>query len=326
MFDYTSVIAILPERLGDSLFHTPSLRTIKLLRPQIKLGVVALSPLCAEVLRNNPYIDAVYVLPNERETARLATNYDVTLLLHTHAAARKYADWLGLETIAINSPASPRHWSRHSLEFTCSLLGADPQSVDAGYDLSPDPTNFTAIDRLLAESGASADDILIGCHIGCHSIAKRGLKFWRSLTHPKVWPFENFVALEKKLRAINPRIRFVLTGSQGEKQLGNKFIKRAPHSINLIDKTSVLDLAALMDSLALFITSDTGAMHVACAREVGVIALWGPTDLNVTGPYPMRDNYRILQKQSLTDLSVDEVTAVLIDHPSLHAQKQMESA
>jgi ADP-heptose:LPS heptosyltransferase len=123
------------------------------------------------------------------------------------------------------------------------------------------------------------------------------------------------------LRATDSRIRFVLTGSQGEKPLGEKFMQRAPRSINLIDKTSVLDLAALMDRLTLFITPDTGAMHVACARKVGIIALFGPTQLQVTGPHPMRDNYRILQATNLAGLSIDDVLATAINHSDLRRMR-----
>ena len=316
-FNYQRAVVILPERLGDSLFHTPSLRLLKTQRPDIKLDVIALSTLCAEVLQNNPYIDAVHVLPSKSRTKILAQHYDVTLLLHTHDLAQQYAEWLAIETIPISSPATPRHWSQHSLEFTCSLLGVDPYGIDGHYDLFPLANNFEKVSSLLQASGHNDGDILIGCHIGCHSIAKRGLKFWRSLTHPKAWPFENFVALEAALRAKNPRIRLVLTGSQGEKRLGEKFIRYAPRTINLIDKTSVLDLAALMDRLTLFITPDTGVMHVACARKVGIVALFGPTQLQVTGPHPMRDSYRVLQATNLADISTDEVLATVIRHPDL---------
>ena len=315
MFDYERVIAILPERLGDSLFHTPSLRVIKTLRPQIKLDVIALSPLCAEVLHNNPYVDAVHVLLNKTEIKRIAQQYEVTLMLHAHSIARQHAEWLALETIPMPSPASPRHWSQHSLEFTCSLLGADAREVDSRYDLFPAVSNVDKVNSLLEINGYHEGDILIGCHIGCHSIAKRGLRFWRSLTHPKVWPFENFVKLEAALRIIEPRIRFVLTGSQGEKSLGEKFMKQAPRSINLIDRTSVLDLAALMDRLTLFITPDTGVMHVACARKVGIVALFGPTDLQVTGPHPRRNNHLVLQAMDLADLSVADVIDSVTSHP-----------
>jgi hypothetical protein len=49
--------------------------------------------------------------------------------------------------------------------------------------------------------------------IGCHSIAKKGWKFWQPLTHPKIWPLKNFIEMEAALRQANRRIRVVLTGS-----------------------------------------------------------------------------------------------------------------
>ncbi|HEY3698988.1 MAG TPA: glycosyltransferase family 9 protein, partial [Spongiibacteraceae bacterium] len=304
-FDYKNVVVILPERLGDALFHTPALRLLKTLRPGIRLDVIALSPLSGEILKNNPHVDNVHIAPGKSETKRLAERYDVALAIHDHAGTRMYADWLDIETITITQSNVPMHRAQHSLDFMCELLGCATAGVDSHYDLFPGANNFVNVATLLREQGyASDNDILIGCHIGCHSIAKRGLKLWRAPTHPKAWPFDNFVALEAALRKKNSRIRFVLTGSKGEKSLGRKFVKLAPTAINLIDKTAVLDLAALMKSLALFITPDTGTLHVACATGIDIIALFGPTNVRVTGPHPLQKNYTVLQAQTLADITV----------------------
>lgn len=314
IFNYKSVVVILPERLGDSLFHTPALRLLKTLRPEIRLDVIALSPLSGEILKNNPYVDNVHIVPGKSETRHLAKRYDVALAIHDHVGTRKYAEWLSLETITIAQAKIPMHRSQHSLDFMCAQLGCATAGIDSHYDLFPDANNFANVATLLREQDYADTDILIGCHIGCHSIAKRGLKLWRSPTHPKAWPFEHFVALEAALRRKNSRIRFVLTGSKGEKNLGRKFVKLAPTAINLIDKTSVLDLAALMKSLSMFITPDTGTLHVACATGIDIIALFGPTNVRVTGPHPMQQNYTVLQAQTLADITVDQVVECVLAH------------
>lgn len=316
-FHYQRVVIILPERLGDSLFHTPAIRLLKTWRPDIHIGVIALSPLCAEVIANNPHVAAVYVLPSKSETQRIASRYDVTLLLHTHTLARKYAQWLNLKTIPIAHCTTPKHWSQHSLDFTAALLGYAHADIDARYTLFPAVADEQRIAAMLRERAARADEILIGCHIGCHSIAKRGVRFWRPLTHPKVWPLEYFVELGAELRKLDARFRLVLTGSKSERSLGERFVKAMPNAINLIDRTSVLELAALMRKLDLFVTGDTGVMHVACASEVGLIALFGPTELTVTGPHPRHPRQRVIQASQLTDIDVAQVVAAVIAHPAI---------
>ena len=317
-FDYSSILIILPERLGDALFHTPAIRLLKIERPDLHIGVVALSTLCAELLKNNPFIDAIHVTPSADDARRLSSAYDATLLLHDHKAARRCAQLIGLPTIIIEKGTrGSSHRSQNSYDFICKLLNVTDAKADHRYNLYPSAENHAHIQGLLRANGASEGDILIGCHIGCHSIAKRGWKFWRPLTHPKVWPLENFIALEAALREIDHRFRLVLTGSKSERGLGEKFTRATPTVINLIDQTSVLDLAALMQHITLFISSDTGALHVACATGVGLVALFGPTRLDVTGPHPMQPNYTILQRAQLTDITVPQVISAITEHPDI---------
>lgn len=317
MFDYASAIIVLPERLGDSLFHTPSLRLLKEKRASLKIGVIALSPLCADVLKNNPHIDKLHVLPDRAQTQRIAADYEVAMNVHNHGHARQYIDWLGLPTLVAPPNDTSKHTSQCALDFICSLLQCDDNSADKRYGLYPSADNAAKISTLLQKAGATSGHILIGCHIGCHSIAKRGFKFWKPQVHPKVWSLQNFIALDAALRKHNPRFRLVLTGSKAEKTLGEKFMKKSPTAINLIAATSVTDLATLMQRLTLFITPDTGTLHVACATDVGIVALFGPTSLRQTGPYPMRDDYRVLQAATIDEIKVSQVFDAVIQHPAV---------
>jgi ADP-heptose:LPS heptosyltransferase len=322
MFDYQRVLFILPERLGDALFHTPAIALLRHMRPHIRIGVVALSSLTGSLLKNNPALDDVYVLPDRARTREIARDYDVVLKVHDHGEARKYVEWLGLPMLTYTYVPTDLHRSQRSLYLLRDLLECEiPPGLDR-YRLYPDASDSLAVAAMLGDAGYRADrDILIGCHIGCHSIAKRGFRFWKPLAHPKVWPFEHFVALEAELRRVDPRFRLVLTGSKAEKKMAAKFIRLAPKAIDLVDRTSVLQLAALTDVLALFVSSDTGALHVACAGEVGVIALFGPTSLVLTGPYPPSPAYRVLQAPRIDDISVEQVLATILQHPAVIAAR-----
>ena len=318
MFDYPRVIIILPERLGDTLFHTPSIRLLKRCKPDITIGVIALSPLCASVIENNPYIDHIYTLPDQKATRQIARNYDAALNVHNHSGSRQYINWLNLPTLTEHGPDPSRHQSRQSLEFFMEILGCRVEAGDDRYCLFPSAENFKKAAKLLAAQNADPSrDILIGCHIGCHGIAKPGWKFWKPMAHDKVWPLKNFVALEAALRRHAPGFRLVLTGSRAEQKLGKKFVEAAPSTINLIQQTSVLDLAALMESLTLFISSDTGTLHVACASNVGLVGLFGPTDPNRTGPYPMQQKYTVLRAAEVANISVTQVLDAVLSHPDV---------
>lgn len=102
-------------------------------------------------------------------------------------------------------------------------------------------------------------------------------------------------------------MRAVLTGVENEVELGKEFCKKFPDTINLINQTSVLELMALMSGLKLVITNDTGTLHVACASELPVIALFGKKNFVENGPYPARDDCKVFYQPDIADIKVSEV-------------------
>ena len=54
--------------------------------------------------------------------------------------------------------------------------------------------------------------------------------------------------------------------------------------INLCGKTSLREAISLIDQCRLFITNDSGLMHVAAALNIPQIAIFGSTDHTTTSP------------------------------------------
>ncbi|MCX2716601.1 lipopolysaccharide heptosyltransferase II [Helicobacter sp. MIT 21-1697] len=57
------------------------------------------------------------------------------------------------------------------------------------------------------------------------------------------------------------------------------------HFHNLTDKTNLSELIDYIAIMDIFITNDSGPMHIAAALKVPMIAIFGPTDINETAPY-----------------------------------------
>jgi heptosyltransferase-2 len=55
--------------------------------------------------------------------------------------------------------------------------------------------------------------------------------------------------------------------------------------LNVIGKTSVRQMMALLAASSLMITNDSGPMHVAAAFGVPTVAIFGPTDHTTTSPW-----------------------------------------
>lgn len=313
MFQNKKVIMIMPERLGDTLMCTPAIHYLKHYYPSTEIIIIALSELAAETLKHNPDINQILILPSHKALINLVTDNTLVINIHDGPLAREYISQLNVPTKHIPENNPNIHQAEQALLFMQSILPEHPPIIERRYQLFPQKNDFDYIKNLLQEKNIHLQtDILIGCHLGCHSVAKRGYKIWRKPTHPKVWPFEYIKNLAEKLKAKEPRIRLVITGSNSEKALGKKLLKAQPQCVNLINQTSVTALAALMTYLKMFITPDTGVMHIACSTNTPLIALFGPTSLKRTGPYPDPSNLTLLQGKTMQQISVEQVYDTII--------------
>jgi heptosyltransferase-3 len=310
MFENKRVVMVAPERLGDTLMCTPAIHLLKEACPSVKIDIIALSELSAEVLKNNPDIDHVFVRP---ELATLPS-YDRGINIHNGPEAQHYLNALNipLDTIGANDPHM--HQAEQAILFVQKLLPSAICSVEKNYRLFPNAEDYAHVETIFKLQQVDLKkDILLGCQIGCHSIAKKRFAFLKKLSHPKIWPFEHIVTLAQKLQAYNPRIKLVITGSNSEKVLGKKLEKSAPNIVNFINQTTVPQLYSLMKYLRLFISPDTGLMHVACASNVPLIALFGYTSLTRTGPYPKLKDLTLIQGPSMAAITVDEVFQAVVN-------------
>lgn len=79
---------------------------------------------------------------------------------------------------------------------------------------------------------------------------------------------------------------FVSTAAPGEAHLNDELAQHLDAPLyRLGEELDLRGLAGLLDRLSLLITNDSGAMHMAAARGIPTLALFGPTDWNVTRPW-----------------------------------------
>jgi heptosyltransferase-2 len=101
----------------------------------------------------------------------------------------------------------------------------------------------------------------------------------------KRWPAERFAALGDILRDRN-KATILITGAADEKELAGSISSIMKNkTINLSGRTSLRMLAGLISRANLFVTNDSGPMHMANALGTPLVAVFGPTDPRATGPY-----------------------------------------
>ena len=102
----------------------------------------------------------------------------------------------------------------------------------------------------------------------------------------KKWPQEHFAKLGRML--IDDGYAVVLLGGKEDIRCGEIVRELANFPKEMLDltgKTTLRQAAALIDDSVFYVSADTGPLHIATALKKPLVALYGPTKPNRTGPY-----------------------------------------
>ncbi len=67
--------------------------------------------------------------------------------------------------------------------------------------------------------------------------------------------------------------------------------------LNMLGKTTLQEVGALIESCDVVVTADTGSLHIALALNKPVVALFGPTDPKLWGP--LTGDFKVLVNDEL---------------------------
>ncbi len=110
------------------------------------------------------------------------------------------------------------------------------------------------------------------------------------------WAPDRFASVAVKImERFNAGI--ILLGGPADKSIAS-YIESRIHSdvSNLSGEIPIDELACVISKLDLLITNDSGPMHIAAATKTPLVALFGPEDPRLFGPYTTPDLYRVLHK------------------------------
>ncbi|MEW6593511.1 MAG: glycosyltransferase family 9 protein [Thermodesulfobacteriota bacterium] len=170
-----------------------------------------------------------------------------------------------------------------------------------------------AVQRLLREAGVAA---------GMPVVAVQPFSLWRYKEVPRTTIVEVLRFLRQKNLAV------VVVGSAGERERAEALVRESgPGASNLAGKTNLLELAALLQSSALFIGVDSAGLHLAAAVGAPTVGIFGPSAAHCWAPRGER--HLVVQKdlpcvpchqkgcdgsehsRCLDALTVEEITAAV---------------
>ncbi len=101
----------------------------------------------------------------------------------------------------------------------------------------------------------------------------------------KRWPASRFAELAHLFQE-RKNAEILIIGSSDESELAESIVSiMTKKPLSLAGKTSLRLLAGLISHATLFVTNDSGPMHLANALKIPVTAVFGPTDPRLTGPF-----------------------------------------
>ncbi len=291
--------------VGDAIMALPALLAVRARFREAAIAIVA-RPYVADIYRDQHICNQLITYaPNgshagfsgrERLAAELRTlKFDVALLLQNafDAAwlawrariperigyARDGRSLLLTKPVPLPRPGEiPAHERFYYLELLRRVDWIDSLSKADFISLTVPEEKRRNAETFLSDAGARSGVLRIAIGAGA------------SYGSAKCWPPSRFADLANRLQS-QTDADVILFGPATEATVSNAIAAAmGKPPIDLTGKTAIAELPALLSQCHLFLGNDSGAMHVAAAVGLPVVAVFGPTDPHGTAPVTPRCN------------------------------------
>ncbi len=291
--------------IGDAVMTTPALTALRSCCPHAEI-VLLVNPLVAPLFQHHPAVDRVLVYARKGQHRGMRgffrmvqelrrERFDAAILLQNAIEA-------ALLTFAARIPRRAGYATDGR-----RLLLTDPVTASAAdKKLHHTAYYLTLLDRLgLCNKRAMQHPARLSlyltpqeqtwAHTTLNSANVIAMNPGAAYGSAKRWFPDRFAAVADTL-AQRYGATIVLTGGPSEREIGEDIAAFMQHDcINMVGKTDVRQMMALLGSSRLLVTNDSGPMHVASALGVPIVAVFGPTDHTTTSP--VSERVKIVRKE-----------------------------
>jgi len=287
-----SIVVVKLSAIGDVLHGVPVAVALKRSFPDARIGW-AVEGRAADVLAGHPAVDHLFRLPrgwlqSPRTVLSLRRQLrwfaaDVTIDLqgllksaivttlagapvrigHARPESREHA-WLAYSHPVVTSAA-------HVVERNLALLeplgctGAEP-----AFDMPRWPVSRLRVQRWISALRLSRPPVLFNPGAG-----------WPS----KRWPVARFAAAARAVARLDGQPVIVVWGGEQERSAAERIVSDASGGAIAAPATSLQDLGELCRLSRVFVSGDTGPLHLAAAVGTPCVGLFGPVPASRNGPY-----------------------------------------
>ncbi len=317
--DFSAIHRILIIKLraiGDVVMSTIVIDNLRRAFPHAHLAFLTEAP-CAEVVLGHPELQQVLVLERKataqlRPLARLRANWNFLRSIRRQKFDLVF-DFFGNPRSALITRLSGAAW-RVGYDYRIRQWFYNVVVPSRAHEIHEAEWHLDALQHL----GIPTPSRRLTMAIAQHHRDFAG-DFWREagLLESKVvavnfsggwpakrWPVDRFAALAARLAREYP-VKIIVIWGPGEHADALRLQALCPHPLTLIPPTPLKELAAILERVHLLVSTDSGPMHIAAAAGTPCVALFGPTNHRLQGPYG--DGHEIVVKEGLDCLGCNRL-------------------
>jgi heptosyltransferase I len=298
------ILIIKMSSIGDVVHALPALATLRNRYPKADIAWVV-EEKSYDILVNNLYLNQVILFDRKKivklfksghwlqgwtELRKLrkkltSPRFDISIdlqglarsaIIVFLARAKQRIGCYGMRELSnlFSTPPKSGNPNAHAVDRSLQVIQSLDKNIETilEFPIAIAEPEIRFADEFWNQNQVSDSDTIIGINLGA--------------SHPlKLWPQDKFIALIDQLQQEN-KFRVILFGASADTAFADRIcIALKTQPINAVGKTTLRQLAVLAKRCAVFVSGDTGSLHIAAAVGTPVVALFGPDDPNKTGPY-----------------------------------------
>jgi len=280
---YKRILIVRTDRLGDVILSTPVIKALRDAYPQAFLAMVV-NPYTKAIVEGNPNLDEVILYDkNHKEknliaafgfSRALAKNkFDLAIVLNPSNRSNLIPFLAGIPKrigydrklgfLLTGRVKDFKHQGKkHEIEYNLDLvreLGIEPQDKNTFMPISPESEIW--VEAVFKKENISSSDKLAVIN----PVAS---------DNSKMWPQDRYAQVADKLA--DKGLKIIILGGPKDQEIAGGVIKKLHcQYINMVGNNNISQAASLLRRSSLFVSSDTGPMHLASSLGIPVIAILG---------------------------------------------------
>ena len=234
-------------------------------------------------LREEQY-DTCFILGESPLLSRIAWRAGIPQRIGLNIAGSGFAN-----TLAVSPTKEEKHAAARYLSLA-KAIGLDVDDAAVKTEFYPKDADYTAVtQRLIDELDWLGERPLVVIHPG----GGRDTLFDGTQLH---WPLERFVLLGNHITRKHDAALIVVGSEQDRKTAESIVGMMSGKAVSWAGRVTLGELGALCGLADLYIGNDTGPTHIAVAMDCATIAIYGPTDPQISAPFTRQADQLIILK------------------------------